>query len=140
MAIFLSALSGVLIAVMMLLNASLGAAIGVLESSFVVHLVGTLFAFVLILFFFRGSNVFQIKKTPKHLFAGGLLGVVVVLISNFVVPKLGMVLTAGLFLTGNMIFAVVADHFGLFNLPVFKVTKRRMVGLLCAAMGLFLAL
>lgn len=140
MAICLSLLSGVFIAVMVILNASLGNHIGVLESSFVAHLVGATFGAISCGFFLRRNPLHKIIQTPKYLLLGGFFGVLIVLISNAVVPKLGMVLTVGLFLIGNLIFAVISDHFGCFQLPIYKVSWRRVLGLLSAMIGLILVL
>ncbi|MBI4124515.1 MAG: DMT family transporter [Deltaproteobacteria bacterium] len=140
LAVLLSLLSGFFIAVMVILNASLGRHIGILESSFVVHLVGTIVGMILLVFFMPKNLLSQIGTAPKYLFGGGVLGVLIVLIANAVVPKLGMVLTLGLFLTGQLLFAVIADHFGLFHLPVYKVSWRRAWGLISAFAGLLLLL
>ncbi len=154
LAILFSMLAGVFVAVATRLNASLGERIGILESSFVIHLAGALFAFFLILLFFRkergvlrrapskqlAGRQDEREKTPVYLFGGGVLGIVIVLCANLSVPKLGMVLTMGIFLMGNLIFAVAADHFGFFGLPVFKITRRRLLGLACTALGLMFVL
>lgn len=139
-AIALSLVSGFLIAVMVILNASLGRHIGVLESSFVVHLVGAVFGILWVLPLLRNRGPSAVGKMPKHLFLGGVLGVLIVLIANAAVPRLGMVATVGLFLAGNLFFAAAADHFGLFHLPVLKISRRRMAGLASALTGLILVL
>lgn len=138
LAILLSLLSGFLIAIMITLNASLGGRIGIIESTFIVHLVGALFGIIMMGLFFRENKMHKIGKTPKYLFFSGVLGVLIVLTANAVVPKLGMVLAVGLFLTGNLFFAVVVDHFGLLNLPVYKISWRRALGLVSAIIGLIL--
>ncbi len=139
-AIALSLLSGFFIAIMVILNASLGGRIGILESSFVVHLVGALSGVIVVALFLRTNRLRHMAKAPKYLLSGGVMGVAAVLISNAVVPRLGMLLTTGLFLTGNLIAAVVIDHFGLFCLPLYKISWRRTLGLLSAITGLILVL
>lgn len=132
-------LAGIFVAFMVRLNASLGESIGILESSFVVHLVGAVFALPLVFLF--GKFSFQNLKTiPKYLFLGGVLGILIVVISNGAVPHLGMVLTVSLFLAGNLFFGAIADHFGFFGLPRFPMNTRRGVGLLCALVGLVMLL
>ncbi|MDP2600739.1 MAG: DMT family transporter [Deltaproteobacteria bacterium] len=140
LSILFSMLSGIFIALMARLNATLGEHIGVLESSFLVHFIGAVFAIPLIFLFFKKECPKWKKGAPIYLFGGGLLGIVIVSAANLAVPRLGVLLTMGLFLTGNFLFAVIADHFGFFNLPVFKITTRRVTGLLCAVAGLMLVL
>ena len=54
--------AGILLALMMQLNASLGEAVGPLESSFVVHVIGTAFAFLLIFKKIRILSTFLIRS------------------------------------------------------------------------------
>src|SRR3989338_5625338 len=70
LSILASLLSGYLVATMVRLNASLGEKIGIVESAFVVHLVGTFF---LLLFLFGPAHrgfLKNLKETPKHLWIG----------------------------------------------------------------------
>lgn len=133
-------LAGIFIAVMARLNATLGEVVGVLESTFLIHWIGALFAIPLILLFFRGERSKWKRGAPVYLFGGGMLGVAIVLAANLAVPRLGLLFTMGLFLAGNLLFAVIADHFGFFNIPVFKISRRRIMGILCAITGLTLVL
>lgn len=130
--------SGSVVAVMMRLNATLGAHIGVLESAFVVHLAGTLLALVVLVHRFNREFFGKIRKTPRHLFSGGLLGIGIVLIGNITVPVLGMVVTMSLFITADLLFCTTADHFGFFGLPPRCITRRRSLGLLLTLTGLIL--
>jgi len=133
-----SALAGMCLALMIRVNASLGEHIGALESSFVVHVVGFLFA-ALVLFRQLNKNLISnIKSTPKYMLCGGFLGVGMVLIANYLVPIIGMVLTISLFITCSMIFSTVGDHFGLFGLQKFRVTGQRVLGLGLALSGVIL--
>jgi len=132
--------AGILLALMMQLNASLGEAVGPLESSFVVHVIGTAFAFLLIFPKLNKKFVQQIKVTPVKLFSCGIYGVLLVLITNLIVPHLGMVLAVAIFITSNLIFSVVADHFGFLQDQKFHANPLRVLGLLCSLAGLALIL
>lgn len=138
--IFLSFLAGVLLALIMQINANLGQRIGPLESSFVAHLIGSVFA----LFFMTNKlnkDFFQsLRKVPKFLFTCGIYGVLLVLASNIIVPKLGMVLAAGITITFNLLFSVIFDHFGCWGLPVFKINFKRFLGVAVSLIGLYLVL
>ena len=138
LSILASLLSGSLVATMVRLNASLGEKIGIVESAFVVHLVGTFF---LLSFLFSPAHrgfLKNLKETPKHLWIGGVLGVLVVLTSNYCVPQLGLLLTLGLFVCANLFFSTCADHFGFFDLPRFPMTQKRLLGLIIAITGVAL--
>ncbi|MDO8527611.1 MAG: DMT family transporter [Deltaproteobacteria bacterium] len=132
--------AGVLGAFMMRLNALLGMHIGALESAFVVHLAGFLFGLVLLVLFSALRPTRGAQKIPPYLFFLGFVGILVVVGSNLTVVKVGMVLSVGLFITGNLVFGMIADHFGLMGLPVRKMNGMRFAGLVCALTGLFLIL
>lgn len=132
--------AGILLALMMQINASLGKIIGPLESSFVVHLVGTIFALLLILRHLNQDFARQIKKVPIKLYTCGFYGVVLVLIANVVVPHLGMVLSVAIVLTSSLVSSVLVDHIGLLQPQKHPMNPMRIMGLLCAIGGLILTL
>jgi len=138
LAVTASVVAGAFVAIMIRLNATLGEHVGVLESSFVVHLVGTAFSTLLVVPRFGWQRVRNLRATPARLFAGGALGVFIVLLANVVVPVLGIALTLSLSVAANLTFSTLADHFGWFGLPVFPVTARRLVGLALTLLGVLL--
>lgn len=138
LAVAASVVAGGFVAVMIRLNATLGEHVGVLEGSFVVHLVGTAFATLLVVPRFEWARVRRLRATPAMLFVGGAIGVFIVMLANVVVPVLGIALTLSLSVAANLTFSTVADHFGWFGLPVFPVTLRRLVGLLLTLLGVLL--
>lgn len=138
LAIVASVVAGTFVALMIRLNATLGAHVGVLEGSFVVHLVGTVFSTLLVVPRATWDRVGRLRRTPWTLFVGGALGVFIVLLANVVVPHLGVALTLCVSVAANLTFSTVADHFGWFGLPVFRVTARRVVGLVLVVGGTLL--
>lgn len=140
LAIVASVAAGVLLAVMMQVNASLGRLIGPLESSFVVHGVGTVFASLLVVRQLNRDFLVRAQRVPKILYSGGLYGVLLVLIANLIVPQLGMVLSVAIVLTSSLVSSVGADHAGILQPRAFPVNGRRLLGLVCAIGGLILVL
>jgi transporter family-2 protein len=137
-AVAVSIVAGIFIATMVRLNATLGEHVGPLESSFVVHAVGTAFATLLILPRMGVERLRSMRSTPLKLFIGGVLGVTLVMVANIVVPILGVALTLCVSVAANLAFSTVADHFGLFGLPVFPVSARRILGLVLVVAGVVL--
>lgn len=137
-AVGVSIVAGLFIATMVRLNATLGEYVGPLESSFVVHAVGTALATLLILPRVSVKRLRAIQSTPRKLFVGGVLGVTLVMVANIVVPHLGVALTLCVSVAANLAFSTVADHFGLFGLPVFPVSSRRLLGLVLVVTGVVL--
>ncbi|ALC83853.1 MULTISPECIES: DMT family transporter [Bacillus] len=75
---------------------------------------------------------------PWWIWTGGALGVVLVLANVILMPKIGSALTVGLLLAGQLIMAVLIDHFGWFNLPVHEISLPRIVGIVLILVGIFL--
>ncbi len=132
--------AGVLLALMMRINSSLGEVIGPLESSFVVHLIGTAFAFFLILRHLNKNFIEHLKKVPLKFYSCGLYGVILVLTANIIVPHLGMVLSVTILITASLVSSTFADHFGILQDKKHPVHVSKIVGILCAIGGLLLAL
>ncbi|MBI4211532.1 MAG: DMT family transporter [Deltaproteobacteria bacterium] len=140
-AIAVSCLSGVLISIMIRLNASLAESIGILESSFMAHAVGALVGFFCVVYGAGLRRLRQVRGLPwSYPLIAGISGVIIVCVENMVIPQVGMVLGVGLFLIGNIVFATVADHFGWFGLSMHKFSLRRLMGVFMAIAGLFMVL
>ncbi|MBU0504515.1 MAG: DMT family transporter [bacterium] len=137
-AIVSSMFAGAGLAIMIRLNATLGEHIGILESSFLVHLVGTIFALFILNRKLNKNFLTNLKKPPKYLFIAGFFGVTMVLMGNYVVPKLGLALTISILVCCGLTFSTIADHIGVFGLKQFKVTGKRIIGLLLVIMGVLL--
>ncbi|MBI4239199.1 MAG: DMT family transporter [Deltaproteobacteria bacterium] len=130
--------SGVLVALMMRLNATLGEHVGVLESSVIVHVVGSLFAMVLLARLPLTTFARRLRATPRRLWIGGALGLVIVAGGNWVIPPLGLALASAIVITATLGCSLVADHCGWFGLARFPMTARRLAGVGCATLGTIL--
>src|SRR5690554_2872911 len=77
-ALLLAFIAGVSMAFQGSLNTGLGKIIGLLESTFIVHLVGT-GLILLLLFVFRlgKGNLNKIGEAPWYMYLGGAIGVVI---------------------------------------------------------------
>lgn len=135
LAILVGVAGGLLSALMMRLNATLGERIGVLESSVVVHTVGTLFAMCLLGRVAVGAFVRRVYSAPRRLWGAGLIGLVIVTCGNWVIPPLGLALVSAVVITATLGFSLLADHAGWFNAARFPVTPRRLIGVGCAVLG-----
>ncbi len=138
-AVFISLAAGSLVALMVRLNATLGEHIGVVASSWVVHVVGTVFAGLL----WGMRSMLQAKPPraidwsaiPWYAWTGGMLGVAIVALANVVVPVLGLALTLSVVIATSLTVSALADHFGWFGLPVRRMTWRTALGICCIVTG-----
>jgi bacterial/archaeal transporter family-2 protein len=126
---------------MMEINAVLGHHIGALESSFVAHVVGSIFAFfILIKPITQGAFFQKAKHIPWRLYTCGMLGVFLVYATNILVLQLGLVLTVAIVITASLVTSVLADHFGLLQNKKFPINRHKIIGILCACIGFMLVL
>lgn len=137
-AIGASVLAGILVAFLVRINATLGEHVGVLEATFIIHVVGTAFALLLVGVRLTPSFWGKLRRRPAYELSGGAIGVVMVLLANITVPPLGVALAVGLFVAADLFFASVSDHFGWLGLPRVPITRRRIVGLVLVLAGVVL--
>ncbi len=130
--------AGVLLGISIRINATLGMYVGPLEATFVVHLVGTVFAVMLLRHRLNRSFARRAWSRPRYELAGGVLGVMMVFIANIIVPVLGTALAVSLFIMADLFFSSLADHFGWFDFRRIRISWRRVLGLLLVAIGVLL--
>ncbi|MFP4229271.1 MAG: DMT family transporter [Salinivenus sp.] len=130
--------AGLLLSVIVRVNATLGEQVGEVEATFLVHLVGTLFALVLVLPRLGPSFWHTLGERPWTEFTGGLLSVAMVWVANVAVPVLGTALAVSLFVAGDLFFSSVADRSGRWGLVRVRLSSRRVLGLLLALAGVLL--
>jgi len=80
-----------------------------------------------------------IKSVPFYLwFAGGLLAAFGVSTFYYLIPKMGVGQMMSYALTGQIIIAMVAGHFGWFELPIRTFDFNRLLGLFALIVGITL--
>jgi transporter family-2 protein len=138
LAVLMSIASGVLVGFAVRLNATLGEYVGALESSFIVHLTGTVFALLLVSWRLNRPFWTMLHRGPKRELMGGVIGVVIVLLANLAVPQLGVALAVSLFITADLFISSLSDHFGWLGLRQIRVSPQRIIGLLVVLTGVLL--
>ena len=132
----LAALSGVIMAVQGSFNAALGKATGILEATFIVHLVGTIGAFLLLFVFKIGNgNMMAFAHAPWYTWFGGILGVGIVYLVAASIPSIGMANATTAIIVGQVATAVIIDHFGGAGLESRAFGAEQLVGLVFLAVG-----
>ncbi|MCP6373710.1 DMT family transporter, partial [Klebsiella pneumoniae] len=72
----------------------------------------------------------QLVKVPKLLYIGGTLGVVYITCVLMFIPKVGTARVAIAGICGQIVFALIIDHYGLMGIPVSAVDAKRVLGTL----------
>lgn len=80
----------------------------------------------------------EIKSVPTYLWFGGILSAFGVGLYYYLIPKMGVGSMMSFALTGQLVLAVIASHFGWFEQPVKPVTVRMVLGILAMTVGIVL--
>ncbi|WP_459201812.1 DMT family transporter [Methanococcus sp. CF] len=119
-------------------NSKLGQNIGSKNAVFVNFLIG-LFLIGLIILISDPSSIKQLSKVPSLnpvYLLGGIMGVIIVLLSLIVVPELGALSAFSIFVGVQLISGALIDHFGLFGLQKSPITLIKIFGILLLLVGM----
>ncbi|KEH89314.1 membrane protein [Clostridium novyi A str. 4540] len=130
----LSALIGMLIAVMITFNGELSSRTGNYLSSVIIHIVGLIITIGILII--TKSKVKINKEVPIYMYNAGAIGVLTVLFNNITFSNLGVSLTIALGLFGQSITSIIIDHYGLLGMKVSKFNPNKLVGLFLIILGI----
>ncbi len=135
----LGIVAGGLVAIQSVLNASLGQRIGNLGSVLAITLSSTIVLVAVLLLIPSASNFRNLPDLSEwYLYLGGILGVVIVATSIYLIPRIGTTSTLIAMVLGQSLIALGIDHFGLFSSPKIEINLVRGVGILLVAVGAYL--
>ena len=138
---FIAVLAGVLLPLQAGLNTELGRAVNSpVYAAFLSFIVGSLglLAYCLIARDVQLADICGGVQLPWVYWTGGLMGAFYVAAIIILTPKLGVALTFGLTVAGQMVFSVVVDHYGWLGVPVHPINWVRTIGVLLIVGGVVL--
>lgn len=80
----------------------------------------------------------QAQAAPWWSWLGGIVGAVYIFLLVFLAPRLGIAATTGFVVAGQILAAVLIDHFGLLKFPVHALNPGRLAGVALLLLGLYL--
>lgn len=132
--------AGVLMAVQGSMNSLLSKKVGLLEATFVVHLLGLLLITVLLMVFcLQNWNWENFKTVPWYVYLGGFLGVAIIYGVAYSIPKVGVANATTAIIVGQVATAMIIDMFGVFG-DKMPLTWFKGMGLALMALGAHLML
>jgi bacterial/archaeal transporter family-2 protein len=137
----LALLAGALLPLQALINARLGhATAGGLFASACSFLVGTI-ALALVLLATRPAvpSADALLRLPPWVWTGGLLGAAFVVVATLAVPRIGAAPLVALVVLGQMLAALLLDHFGVLQ-AARTVDASRVLGAVLVLVGVLLVL
>ncbi|MEM7778269.1 MAG: DMT family transporter [Pseudomonadota bacterium] len=130
--------TGAFVPLQLVFNGQLG---GVTRSaftaSFIVFLTGSL-VLAMIVAVTRPNlpSMAELVSAPRTVWFGGLIATGYIVAIVIITPKLGVGLTTGLILVGQLCMALALDHFGVFGNPQHTFSVGRAVGLAMMVAGI----
>ncbi len=82
----------------------------------------------------------QLTAAPLYGYLGGVIIAIYVVMISILVPRIGVGTAIAFIVTGQIICAVVIDHFGLFSMQVRPVDANRIIGMLLMIGGIYLVM
>lgn len=108
-------------------------------AAFISFLVGTLFLGAVIVFTRQPVPSLQtLSQISLYKYAGGLLGAFFVTVIIYSVPKIGSANVFALLIAGQLVFAMLYDHFGLFGFPQNSISWVKLAGVIMLVTGAYL--
>ena len=127
LAVGLSILVGGFISVQSAINSELGKQIGGLAAALVSFSVGTI-ALALFYIFSSESGLRGVFKVSPYLLIGGFLGAMFVFSMIKVLPNIGAGAAIAGVIAGQLLLAMLVDHFGWFGVTKIAVSWQRGIG------------
>jgi bacterial/archaeal transporter family-2 protein len=141
LAALLAALAGLAGSVQAGVMGRLGSRVGVLEALAFSSALQALLTGLLVLAFRHDLDGYgAAARQPLWLWAGGVMGAVIVFTVTFATPKIGTAATIGILVAGQLAMGVAIDRFGLFGFDQIAIAWPRAVGIVLLGVGAALSL
>jgi bacterial/archaeal transporter family-2 protein len=132
-------IAGSVVSLQNIINSTLGRYVGTLGAVLVVAIIGALLVIAAALIVPGQVTLGGLPGPGRwYLYLGGLMGVLIVAIPVFLVPRIGATATITAIVVGQLTMALIADQFGLLGTPRIEISLSRLAGVLLLAAGAFL--
>ena len=140
-AVALAVLAGLGGSVQVAVMGRFGARIGTVEALTFATAVQLLLAGLILLAVRQGTGgLGGAFRSPPWLWAGGLMGLLIVFTVTFAQPRIGATATIGILIAGQLAMGAAIDRFGLFGVDQIAISWPRAVGIGLLAVGAALSL
>jgi transporter family-2 protein len=136
----LALIAGLAGAVQVAVMGRFGGRIGVVPALTFATAVQLLLAATILLLARRTGGISEAFRAPPWMWAGGALGLIVVLSITFTQPRIGATTTIALLIAGQLAMGVLIDRFGLFGVEAISLSPARVAGIILLAAGAALTL
>lgn len=112
---------------------------GALQAALIAFGLG--FLVILTLIFIAGSaapKIAELRQAPNWTWFGGVIGAAMVMLSIVAIPRIGVGVFISSVICGQLVAAILLDHFGAFGLEVNSITTAKLFGAGLLLSGLYL--
>jgi transporter family-2 protein len=127
--------AGAVLSVQAAINGRLGETVGVLRSSLLTFVVGTVVTGLLIVFF-EPAHTVSLLEVPKWQLCGALFGVVYMMVMVGAVPRVGTAVATVAVIVGQLGMGMLIDNFGWLGNPAIELSSSRLLAMACLALAL----
>ena len=137
---FIVLIIGCLLALQGAINAKLSSHLNhPFQAALFSFLVGTLSLLLINLGFNKPLPKWNIiRELPWYLWLGGLFGATMVSSAVLLIPRIGATTFIGSVIVGQLVAALIIDHFGILNVPQERITPLRLLGAASLVLGFVL--
>jgi bacterial/archaeal transporter family-2 protein len=140
-ALALATLAGLAGSVQVAVMGRFGGRIGTVEALTFATGVQLVLAAVVLVVVRQGTGGFaNAFRAPLWMWAGGLMGLLVVFSITFAQPRIGATATIGILIAGQLAMGAVIDRFGLFGVTQIAISWPRALGIVLLGAGAALSL
>jgi transporter family-2 protein len=120
--LFISFLAGVTVVLGRIVNSKLAEKMGTLQSTLINYITGLTLSYIVYLISRDQpiSEAFRKVNVPFWAYFGGLAGIIIIMCSNFITPKLSAFYVTLLVFIGQLIIGIIIDYFILHELSIGK--------------------
>jgi transporter family-2 protein len=140
-ALIIAATSGLTMALQGTMNSALGKVVGLWETTFIVHAVGTVVVGILVFICRLGDcDLGKWVSAPWYTYLGGVLSVLIIYMVARSMPIVGVASATTAIIVGQVLTAAAIDHLGVFGFERIPFNWYHLAGTFLMAGGAFLLL
>jgi len=137
--ISLGLLAGMMITMQGIINTVLASKVGTYGSIFILTIVNLLLVGFIVLIYPKSISLQNLPGLNKwYLYLGGVLGIFILALTISILPRIGATLGFIYIIIGQLVAALLVDHFGLLGMTTTPLTITKIAGIILFLLGAFL--
>ncbi len=136
--LLIGVLGGVAVGIQSPLSSMISQRLGVLESIFIIHIGGAIFALIPLLIY-GGGKLSEWRSVPWYALVAGGFGLVVIFAMTYMIPRVGVATALIILLAGQLLIGTVLDYFGWLGAAQKSLDFTRLLGLAAVLLGAWLS-